>query len=243
MLHIRIQNIGLWLVGLAGMAMMVLCVSGVIIHRKIFTDFFTFRPERKPRRLILDLHNVTGVLGLPFHFLISLSGLIIFWATYFPSSWQVTYNDDRLAFFADAYGNVIPKGRSGEARRHGLVRRHGRRGAAPVGRLGAALLLRPQSRRCQVGRADRPPRRGDRQQHLRRGLFRRADRRADQLSHRHGAGHEHAALHLGLSLHPVPPLEPALDLFRPGPRRLRADRDRLSVLARNRGARSTRSSA
>ena len=151
MLHIRIQNIGYWLVGLAGMAMMALCVSGVIIHRKIFTDFFTFRPDRKPRRLILDLHNVTGVLGLPFHFLISLSGLVIFWSTYFPSSWQVTYNGDRLAFFADAYGNVIPK-RTGEARRHGLVRRHGRRGAAPVGRLGAALRLRPQSRRCKVGR-------------------------------------------------------------------------------------------
>ena len=114
MLHIRIQNIGYWLVGLAGMAMMALCVSGVIIHRKIFTDFFTFRPARKPRRLILDLHNVTGVLGLPFHFLITLSGLVIFWATYFPSSWQVTYNGDRLAFFADAFGNVIPKGRSGE---------------------------------------------------------------------------------------------------------------------------------
>ena len=40
----------------------------------------------------------------------------------------------------------------GRARRHGLVRRHGRRGAAPVGRLGAALRLRPQSRRCKVGR-------------------------------------------------------------------------------------------
>jgi uncharacterized iron-regulated membrane protein len=115
MLHIRFQEIGYWLVGLAAMAMMALCVSGVIIHRKIFTDFFTFRPDRKPRRLILDLHNVAGVLGLPFHFLIALSGLVIFWATYFPSTWQVTYNSDRLAFFADAYGNVIPKGRSGES--------------------------------------------------------------------------------------------------------------------------------
>ena len=47
MLHIRIQDIGLWLVGLAGMAMMVLCVSGVIIHRKIFTDFFTFRADQE----------------------------------------------------------------------------------------------------------------------------------------------------------------------------------------------------
>jgi uncharacterized iron-regulated membrane protein len=115
MLHIRAENIGYWLVGLAAMAMMALCVSGVIIHRKIFTDFFTFRPDRKPRRLVLDLHNVTGVLGWPFHFLITLSGLVIFWSTYFPSAWQLTYNGDRLAFFADAYGNVVPKGRSGES--------------------------------------------------------------------------------------------------------------------------------
>lgn len=114
MLHLRFLDIGYWLVGLAGMAMMAMCVSGVVIHRKIFSDFFTFRPDRKPRRLILDLHNVTGVLGLPFHFLISLSGLIILWSIYFPSAWQFTYNNDRLAFFADAYGNVIPKGRSGE---------------------------------------------------------------------------------------------------------------------------------
>jgi len=109
MLHIRVQDVGIWLVGLAAMAMMALCVSGVIIHRKIFTDFFTFRVARKPRRLILDLHNMTGVLGLPFHFLISLSGLVIFFSLYFPSSWQVAYNGDRQAFFDDAYGTHRPQ--------------------------------------------------------------------------------------------------------------------------------------
>lgn len=72
-LHLRAWNIGLWIVGFAGMAMMALCVAGVVIHRKIFTDFFTFRAEKKPRRLILDLHNVTGVLGFPFHMAITLS--------------------------------------------------------------------------------------------------------------------------------------------------------------------------
>ena len=109
MLHIRFEQIGYWIVGLAAMAMLALCVSGVIIHRKIFADFFTFRAERKPRRLILDLHNVTGVLGLPFHFVITLSGLVIFFATYFPSAWQVAYQGDRQAFFADAFGSVRPE--------------------------------------------------------------------------------------------------------------------------------------
>lgn len=113
MLHVRILDIGYWIVGLAAMAMMALCVSGVVIHRKIFTDFFTFRADRKPRRLILDLHNVTGVLGLPFHVMISLSGLVIFISIYFPSAWQFAYGGNQQAFFADAYGTMrAPK--SGE---------------------------------------------------------------------------------------------------------------------------------
>lgn len=102
MLHIRAGRLGAWIVGFAGMAMLVLCVSGVVIHRKIFADFFTFRAARMPRRLILDLHNVTGVVGLPFHFIITLSGLVIFFATYFPGTVQLTYGGDRRAFVRDS---------------------------------------------------------------------------------------------------------------------------------------------
>ncbi len=46
--HLRIWNLGTWLRGLAGIAMMALCILGVIIHRKIFTDFFTLRRSRQP---------------------------------------------------------------------------------------------------------------------------------------------------------------------------------------------------
>jgi uncharacterized iron-regulated membrane protein len=104
MLHIRFRQIGVWLVGAAGMAMLALAVSGVVIHRKIFGDFFTFRADRKPRRLILDLHNVTGVAALPFHVMIALSGLIIFWSIYFPSGAQLAYAD-RQGFNADAFAS------------------------------------------------------------------------------------------------------------------------------------------
>ena len=90
-LHLKWFDIGYWLVGLAGMAMLVLLVSGVIIHRKIFADFFTFRRERKLPRSSLDLHNLTGVIGLPFHFVITLSGLIIFTYIYFPSTPSLVY--------------------------------------------------------------------------------------------------------------------------------------------------------
>ena len=80
-------NIGSWLVGLAGFSMLVALVSGVIMHRKIFREFFTFRPWKRTQRSALDLHNLSGVLALPFHFFFALTGLVIFASSlYFPVS-------------------------------------------------------------------------------------------------------------------------------------------------------------
>ncbi len=90
-LHLRWLDLGYWLVGLAGMAMLLLVVSGVVIHKRIFTDFFVFRPEKKLQRASLDLHNITGVLAIPFHFAIALSGLIILFTIYFPSAFIGAY--------------------------------------------------------------------------------------------------------------------------------------------------------
>lgn len=71
-------SVGLWIVAFASMVMLVLLISGVIIHKKILIDFFTFRPAKKLTRSSLDLHNISGVMGLPFHFAITISGLILF---------------------------------------------------------------------------------------------------------------------------------------------------------------------
>lgn len=102
-LNVNIANLGVWSVGLAGMAMLALCVSGVIVHRRVFADFFTIRSGRKSHRLVLDLHNVAGVAGLPFHIGITLSGLVIAYAIYFPSGWLVSYRGDRQAFGREAF--------------------------------------------------------------------------------------------------------------------------------------------
>lgn len=102
-LNVELMNFGEWLVGLASMAMLVLCVTGVIIHRKIFVEFFTFRPRAKPRRMLLDLHNISGVLGLPFHIVLTFSGLVILGATYFPAGVNAVYPNPR-AYFYDANG-------------------------------------------------------------------------------------------------------------------------------------------
>jgi len=105
-LHLKWKEVGYWLVGLAGMSMLVLLVSGVVIHRKIFADFFIFRWSRKLPRSSLDLHNLTGVLGLPFYFVITLSGLIIFFAIYLPNVIDAVYGGDSATFNRDVYGSI-----------------------------------------------------------------------------------------------------------------------------------------
>ena len=74
---------GRWIAGVAAMFMLVAIVSGVITHKKIFTDFFTFR-WGKGQRSWLDAHNALSVFGLPFHAMITYSGLVTLMALYMP---------------------------------------------------------------------------------------------------------------------------------------------------------------
>lgn len=77
------KNIGIFIVGFAALMMLVALVTGIVMHRKIFREFFTFRPKKQIQRSTLDLHNLTGVVALPFHFFFALTGLIIFAAFYY----------------------------------------------------------------------------------------------------------------------------------------------------------------
>jgi uncharacterized iron-regulated membrane protein len=81
---------GYWLVGWASMCMLVALVSGVVVHRRIFQDFFTFRPG-KGQRSWLDAHNATAVLALPFLFMIVYTGLTFFYTSYMPWPLQAVY--------------------------------------------------------------------------------------------------------------------------------------------------------
>ena len=83
-LHLSWMDLGYWIVGFAALVMLAALVSGVVMHRKIFRELFTFRPGKHTRRSVLDLHNLTGVVALPFHFIFALSGLTIFASIYLP---------------------------------------------------------------------------------------------------------------------------------------------------------------
>jgi uncharacterized iron-regulated membrane protein len=85
-LYLHWENLGYIIVGVAALIMLVALVSGVIIHRKLFREFFTFRRHKHTQRRVLDLHNMTGVVALPFHFFFAFSGLVIFAYIYLPVS-------------------------------------------------------------------------------------------------------------------------------------------------------------
>lgn len=75
--------LGRVIAGLCAMIMLVAIVSGVITHKKIFVDFFTFRGG-KGQRSWLDAHTALSVIGLPFHFMITYSGLVTLMVMYMP---------------------------------------------------------------------------------------------------------------------------------------------------------------
>ena len=114
-LHLRWMNLGYWVVGLAGLVMLVTLVSGVVMHRKVFREFFTFRPGKAMQRSTLDLHNMTGVLALPFHFFFAFTGLVIFAGIYFPIAHTQLEPLHELHEKLEAQETGLPRNRSGVA--------------------------------------------------------------------------------------------------------------------------------
>ena len=106
MFHIKWMDVGYWLLAVVSIGMLVLLVSGVIIHKKIFTDLFTFRPDKSAHRVTLDVHNICGVLILPFHFLITLSGLIIFIFVYFKPVLPLVFGVDAPKATQEVFGRI-----------------------------------------------------------------------------------------------------------------------------------------
>jgi uncharacterized iron-regulated membrane protein len=86
-LHLSGRTSATGIVGLAALVMLAVLVSGVVMHRKILRELFTFpAPPSTHAAVTLDLHNLTGVVALPFHFVFALSGLTIFAGIYLPVS-------------------------------------------------------------------------------------------------------------------------------------------------------------
>ncbi|ALG72633.1 peptidase [Azospirillum thiophilum] len=107
---------GRWIAGAAAMFMLVAIVSGVITHKKIFVDFFTFR-WGKGQRSWLDAHNALSVFGLPFHFMITYTGLVTLMALYMPWGEQAAFKSqaERRQLTAELSAFIQPGQPSGRS--------------------------------------------------------------------------------------------------------------------------------
>lgn len=106
---------GRWLAGFCAMLMLVAIVSGVITHKKIFVDFFTFR-WGKGQRSWLDAHNALSVFGLPFHAMITYTGLVTLMALYMPWGSQTAFKTpaERQRLTAELSAFIQPGKPSGQ---------------------------------------------------------------------------------------------------------------------------------
>ncbi|MEB3752958.1 PepSY-associated TM helix domain-containing protein [Acinetobacter sp. MD2(2019)] len=92
--------LGRIITSIAAFLMLIALISGIITHKKIFTDFFTLRTF-KSQRSWLDFHNVVSVIALPFFLTITFTGLAIFFYIYLPYGLQKNYPDNSRQFFQE----------------------------------------------------------------------------------------------------------------------------------------------
>jgi uncharacterized iron-regulated membrane protein len=81
-LHVRLHLPNPWgliLTGILGLAMLVAAVSGILMHRHLFTDMFTLRGRGRLVGL-RDLHSVAGTWALPHAFVLAFTGAYLSFA-------------------------------------------------------------------------------------------------------------------------------------------------------------------
>lgn len=94
------------LVSVVAFMMLITLISGIITHKKIFSDFFTFRTF-KSQRSWLDFHHVSSVVALPFFLVMTITGLMILFYVYFPQAISQHYQKNSLDYFKEIREKAI----------------------------------------------------------------------------------------------------------------------------------------
>lgn len=96
--HYQFHNIDIEtaraIISLTAFMMLIVIISGIITHKKIFSDFFTLRAY-KGQRSWLDVHNLSSVIALPFFLVITITGFIILFTFSLPQGAQQLYGDNK----------------------------------------------------------------------------------------------------------------------------------------------------
>lgn len=104
---------GRLLAGIGAVALVFVLLTGLVAHRRIFQDFFTFRPK-KGQRSWLDVHNLAGVAALPFHLTIAFTGAVTLATLLMPWAGLARY-PDTAAFQNALVPSLSPSAPTGTA--------------------------------------------------------------------------------------------------------------------------------
>lgn len=107
---------GLLLTGILGFAMLVAAVSGFMMHRHLIADAFVVRRNSSAILKQRDLHTVAGTWGLPFAFILAVTGSFFSFAGAFgvPAMAMVAFSGDQEALIRTLVGE--PETQSTEVR-------------------------------------------------------------------------------------------------------------------------------
>ncbi len=107
-LHIHLQlpqTLGLVVVGVLGVLMASLIISGLLAHPAILRNAFQLRWGGSQRVQHADIHNRIGVWATPFLLMVSLTGAFIGLASLYLAVWaELDYGGDRSAAIEAVYG-------------------------------------------------------------------------------------------------------------------------------------------
>ncbi len=111
-MYLHLPNIlGLTLVGLLGVMMLGLILSGFLAHPRIFRDAFALRRTKSARLGETDLHNRLSVWAAPFHITIALTGAILGLASIGAFALALVFHDGDLeAVFPPIFGEETATG-------------------------------------------------------------------------------------------------------------------------------------
>lgn len=109
------MDIGMGFMGVVSMLYAVALVSGVIVLLPtLVKDFFAVRLGRNLKRMWLDAHNVVGIVSLPFHLIMALSGVVFGLHDLFYDTQDKVIYEERLPELFRAHSPFVPPAASGD---------------------------------------------------------------------------------------------------------------------------------
>ena len=101
--------LGGYLIGLVTLAFLYILLSGVLIHAKgLVSGFFRYRSSGRERSQLLDIHNIIGVISLPYTIVLAVTGLIFNLLIIYQIAFAlILYQGNTEALLSDA-GIVTP---------------------------------------------------------------------------------------------------------------------------------------